>query len=124
MKKKRVLLVDNMLKVRSRLFEHLSDDYDIVLADNGQDGIEVFKSAKKPFDIILTGYQMSEMGGIKLAKEIRRVNRDIPIILMSINLPDEIGQKLIKKDCGITAFYERNGGIEVLRSIIKELLKK
>lgn len=124
MKKKRVLLVDSMLNIRARLSEQLSDDYNIVQADNGKEGVDIFRTEKEPFDIILTGYQMPKMGGIKLAKEIRRVNKDIPIILMSITLPDELGQKLIEKDFGITAFYDRQEAVENLRSLIEKLLEK
>lgn len=51
-------------------------------ASNGLDALESFNSMNS-FDIVLTDISMPKMNGIELIKNIRNVDKDIPIIVLS-----------------------------------------
>lgn len=53
----------------------------VFFASNGKEGLEIFK--KYAPDIILTDEVMPEMNGLEMIKEIRKIDKDIPIILVS-----------------------------------------
>lgn len=53
----------------------------VVIASNGQEGYEKYKS--KSIDLIISDISMPLMSGIEMAKEIRQINKHIPIILFT-----------------------------------------
>lgn len=61
--------------------------YDLTIASGGREAIEIFK-AKKP-DIIVLDYLMPEMDGIATLKEIRRLDKNIPVVMFTA-YPDKI----------------------------------
>lgn len=54
---------------------------DIVIAEDGEDGLEKFKN--NTFDIIITDINMPNMNGIEMVTEIRKSNKNITIIVLS-----------------------------------------
>ena len=61
--------------------------YDLTTASGGKEAIEIFK-VKKP-DIIVLDYLMPEMDGIATLKEIRKLDKKIPVIMFTA-YPDKI----------------------------------
>ena len=53
-----------------------------MLAGSGQEALEIFSKAA-PFDLVITDMQMPQMDGVTLAEMIRKVDADLPIILLS-----------------------------------------
>jgi len=51
----------------------------LVVADNGKEGLEKFN--KELFDMVITDLSMPVMDGLEMIKEIRKVNKTIPIIV-------------------------------------------
>lgn len=57
-------------------------------------GIEIFKEGKaflqafrkKPFDLVLLDIEMSQMDGITVAKELRKLHRDVPIVFLTSHI--------------------------------------
>ncbi len=66
---------DSMLMVLEEFF------IDIVVAIDGKDGLNKFKD--NDIDIVLTDINMPNMNGLDMAKEIKKINRDTPIIVLS-----------------------------------------
>lgn len=54
---------------------------DITIAIDGQDGLEKFKDNR--FDIIITDINMPKLTGLQMAKEIKEIDYDIPILIFS-----------------------------------------
>jgi CheY-like chemotaxis protein len=62
--------------------EHLElMGYRVVAFRNSPAALEHFRENIDGFDVIITDQTMPEMTGIQLTAEIRKYNRDIPIIL-------------------------------------------
>ncbi len=100
----KILCIDDeatALAVRKRLFESVG--YRVVAARSGDEGIRLFRS--EIFDIVILDYWMPGMNGIATARELKRMNPSVPVIILSglSQLPDEtigIAERWILKDEG------------------------
>ena len=85
----KILIVDDMVSIRSVLKEILSPlGAKIYEAENGQDAIE--KVIKTKFDVVLMDIEMPIINGLDVLKQLRQVHgfRHLPIIMMT-GLTDE-----------------------------------
>ena len=78
--RQRVLLVedDPNLGLLLQDYLQLKGKYDVVLAKDGEEGLEAFK--KGQFDICILDVMMPKKDGFTLGKDIRKINSEIPII--------------------------------------------
>ncbi|GGD32711.1 REC domain-containing phosphodiesterase [Malaciobacter pacificus] len=51
------------------------------VAQNGQEGLELFKQHESEIDLIITDVNMPIMNGLDMVKEIKKINLNIPIIV-------------------------------------------
>ncbi|MCT7602911.1 REC domain-containing phosphodiesterase [Aliarcobacter butzleri] len=51
------------------------------IAENGQEGLELFKKYEKNIDLIVTDINMPILNGLEMTKEIKNINPNIPIII-------------------------------------------
>ena len=81
----KVLLVDDsgtMRTIQRRCLNKLGiGDQDIVEAEDGCKALEYYE--KQAFDVILCDWNMPNMDGLTLLKEIRQRNKDIPVIMIT-----------------------------------------
>jgi DNA-binding response OmpR family regulator len=82
MKNKKILLAedDNNLGVLLRNYL-IAKNYDANLCINGREALELFQ--KNEFNICIIDIMMPEMDGLTFAKELRKINKDIPIIFLT-----------------------------------------
>lgn len=78
--RQKVLLVedDPNLGLLLQDYLQLKGKYDVILAQDGDEGLSCFTSGR--FDICILDVMMPKKDGFTLGKEIRRINADIPII--------------------------------------------
>lgn len=82
MEKTKVLLVEDDPNLGSLLKEYLeAKGYSTVLATNGKQGYDVF--SKDKFGICILDVMMPIKDGITLAKEIRAIDANIPIVFLT-----------------------------------------
>ena len=55
--------------------------YEVVATTSSGEALEVFSATPHQFDLVITDLTMPKMTGEFLAKELRRIRSDIPIIL-------------------------------------------
>lgn len=83
----KILLVEDSVLYKKIQKEHLSDlGFEIVEANHGQEAIEILKSRRHQFDIIVTDLEMPVCNGwefVKFVKEHVADFGDIPVIAMS-----------------------------------------
>ena len=113
----KILCIDDEepgLELRKLLLE--SAGYHVITARSGAEGIQLFRS--QPVDVIILDYWMSGMNGVSVARELKRLNAAIPIIILSAyaSLPDEA--------LGVADVWILKGGAtESLLASIKDLLE-
>jgi DNA-binding NtrC family response regulator len=102
--KRRVLIVDDDEKIRDMLCHYLGlHGFEAHAADNGISAIRLLSDSQQGFDIVITDYDMPEMGGIELVRNIRRRFAPETIIGMS-------GMNTTEKDfmnVGAHAFFPK-----------------
>ena len=79
----KVLIVDDsgtMRTIQKRCLNKLGIE-DIVEAEDGRKGLEAFE--RGTFDIILSDWNMPNMDGLALLKEIRQRNTTVPVLMIT-----------------------------------------
>ena len=70
---------ENLRLETSKILERMFDNVDIT--SNGQEGLESFK--KNSYDLVITDIEMPHMNGIEMSKNIRLINNETPIVIIS-----------------------------------------
>ena len=79
---KQILVIDDDAGIRDAFILALKNtEYRVDTAENGEEGIA--KEQKKKYDLIFLDLKMPGMTGIEALREIRKVNRDIPIYIIT-----------------------------------------
>lgn len=88
----RVLIIDDERGVRYILELLLTMmGYDVVVAENGQKGMELFNKFPA-FDLVITDIHMPGMDGNDIARSIRNSDRsDTPLVAVTANPEDIVG---------------------------------
>jgi signal transduction histidine kinase/CheY-like chemotaxis protein len=77
-----ILFVDDekvILNAYQKMLTQLG--YQVTLSVNGVEALELFRSDKNRFDLVITDFTMPNMTGTELARKLMRIRPDIPIIL-------------------------------------------
>ncbi len=78
----KVLYVEDNDTVRKDTAELLKEFFhQVETAANGEEGLEKFKKGK--FDLIITDINMPKMNGIEMIKEIKKIDKRIPVIVIT-----------------------------------------
>ena len=82
MANKRILIVEDEATLGRVLCDALQGQgYDVVLATDGVDGLEVFK--REGADLIIADIMMPRMDGMTMVEELRRVNSRVEVLFLS-----------------------------------------
>jgi len=104
--KKALVVEDNRVMASVLTFNLRKAGFDVTTAFNGVEGLESL--AKNQFDVVLTDYQMPQMGGEELCRQIRADARhaDIPIFLISAKRY-ELDATRIQEDLRLSGILEK-----------------
>lgn len=92
---KKVLLVEDNpynVMVGKQILE--KEKLQVEVAENGLKALEMFK--KNTYDVILMDIQMPVMDGYEATKEIRKLNKKVPILALSASIFIEIKDSIVK----------------------------
>lgn len=80
--KAEILLVDDEeLILRSVSYALKKEGYQITTANNGGEAVEKLKTAV--YDLVITDLQMEGMNGIEVLKEVRQINPDAAVMILT-----------------------------------------
>lgn len=122
--KKKILLVEDDNNLGNLLQDSLEiKNYEVVLRRNGDEGAAEFKLGK--FDMCILDVMMPKKDGFTLAKEIRRVNAQIPIIFLTAKAlkEDTIEGLKLGADDYITKPFSMDELVLRMENIFKRLPK-
>jgi PAS domain S-box-containing protein len=78
----RILLVDDEVTLATAMQYMLEMyGYDVITSTNSVKALETFRADPYGFDLVITDQTMPEMTGERLARELRRLRPDLPVIL-------------------------------------------
>ncbi|MEA3554766.1 MAG: response regulator [Campylobacterota bacterium] len=120
-----LLIVEDEKELNSELVNMLSLFFSSIdFAYDGKEGLEAFK--KNKHDIILTDITMPKMDGIKMTSEIKNINRDQHIVVLSAHGDTKFMIELI--DVGIDQFilkpFDRNTLMYKLLKVAENIIYK
>ena len=82
MKKKRILIVDDEKSIRDSLVEILTyEDYQTDVAKDGPEGLK--KIEEDFYDLVLCDVKMPKMDGLELLEKTKKIDSEIPFIMIS-----------------------------------------
>lgn len=117
----RILLVDDeaaIVKIEERMLERLG--YRVVSRTDSLEALDLFKADPRGFDMVLTDMTMPGMTGIQLAREIRTLRPDIPVVICT-GFSDQIDADTIRAQ-GIQGYVEKPVTKQEIAATIREVL--
>lgn len=120
MDKKKILIVEDEQKIARFLELELNyEGYEVLIANNGRDGLE--KGKKEDVDLIILDLMLPELSGIEVCRRIRQTS-DVPIIMLTAK--DDISDKVTGLDIGADDYMTKPFAVEELLARIRVLLKR
>ncbi|EAH4581318.1 response regulator transcription factor [Campylobacter jejuni] len=110
-----ILVVEDAIKTRESLINVLSERFSQVIgAQNGDEGPKKFKKFKP--DLVITDIAMPIMDGLDMAREIKEISDDVPIVVLSAYSEKE---RLLRSiDIGIDKYLIKPVDIEELFKVL------
>lgn len=119
-KKYKVLVIEDETKLaRFVELELLHEGYDVVIANDGRTGIELY-NVEDP-DIILLDLMLPELNGIEVCRRIRKES-SIPIIMLTAK--GEVIDKVVGLDSGADDYMTKPFAIEELLARLRVALRR
>jgi|GEM_PF-722917 len=96
------------------------EGYQVTTATNGKEGLTLFE--KQHFDLVLLDLSMPEMSGIEALEEIRRIDPNVPVVVMTgLEMPTA------RERCeqlGVEAYVLKPHSIQDVVEIVRDTLKQ
>jgi DNA-binding response OmpR family regulator len=87
--KKRILIIeDNPMVVKSLEFKLSRDGYEIIVATDGRQAMEIIESEE--FDLVITDLMLPFITGTQLIEHIKQVTPNVPVLVLSTATQEDI----------------------------------
>jgi len=116
-----VLYIDDdevMVVMVERLLQRLG--YVVTCLHDPAHAIEVVRVAPQAFDVVVTDLNMPELSGLDVARALSRIRADLPVIISSGNLPDQLQNEA--RQAGVRALVHKQFTLEELGAVIHWVL--
>jgi DNA-binding NtrC family response regulator len=110
--------VDDELGVRESLRILLKPDYDIYTAADGEEALKIIKERK--IDLITLDLRMPKLSGIETLREIRKIDREVPVIIITGYRTQEDQEEALFY--GVKQFISKPFNTSQIRSVIEGIL--
>ncbi len=112
---KNIILIDDepdVLEILKEFLEYL--DHNVDPFENPKLALEKF--SQKNYDILITDINLPEIDGYELISKIRKIDSDIPIVIISGYIDDFQKENILKK--GANAYIEKPFTLSKLQETI------
>ncbi len=96
--------------------------YEVLLAKNGQEALELYKNNQDKIDIILLDMIMPVMSGGETFDRVKEVNPKVKVLLSSGYSLEGEAKEILKRGCD--AFIQKPFKIEQLSQKLREVLDR
>ncbi len=119
-----ILIVDDEDSILNAFKRILADeDYEVRVANNGLDGLNILRSAKKPFSLIISDQRMPEMNGVQFFAQAKEIFPDAVRILLTGYADSDSIIEAINKG-GVHLYFTKPWHEEEILLHIKQSLSK
>ncbi len=119
--KKKILIIDDEEGIRNQFKWSLKQDYEVLVAGNAEEGIELFKSEHP--DLVVSDIALSENGdqdGLQLFEDIQLLDSKAKVIIITGNEQRELAIKAVQM--GAYDFYKKPIDLQEFKIILKRAL--
>lgn len=118
-----ILIVDDEMAVAKMYGNTLErQGYTVTMCTNSQAALALFRAESQRFDLVLTDMTMPYLPGNELAREVRRIRKDIPIII-STGYHKQMTEKEALRE-GFDAFVMKPLSKTTLLKTVRQVLDK
>lgn len=117
----RIVIADDHEIVRAGLKQIISDDEDMEVlgeSNNGENLIELVK--KNDYDVVLLDLKMQGISGIDVIKHIKVIKPELPIIVLSMHAEDQYAVRTIK--AGASGYLTKETAAENLVTAVRRVV--
>ncbi|MCM8771701.1 MAG: response regulator [Candidatus Omnitrophica bacterium] len=115
-----ILIIDDEIGPRESLRILFKNKYDVITAENGFKGLEILKSQK--VDIVILDLKMPQKNGIEVLSEIRQINKNVPVIILTGYGDMESAKKAMQYD--IVGFVSKPFEIIEIEELVENGIEK
>jgi len=119
-KKTTILVVDDERGVRQSFNMVLKDEYNVLLAENGEQAIDIF--IKNPVDLILLDILLPDIDGVELLQKLKEIDTNTEIIMVTAVKEIQTAVKAIK--LGAYEYVIKPFDVDDVLTIIHRALEK
>ena len=117
------LIIDDDAHVREILADNIKMlGYEVYAAENGNDGLEMFKTLQRKLSLVLADLFIPEMNGLELIGVIRWMNPEIPVVVCTGATSEDKILQLEK--LGVSAVLEKPFSIKELETHLTRIQLK
>jgi DNA-binding response OmpR family regulator len=117
----KILLVEDDLNLGLVIADHLKSlDYDVICAEDGSEGLVKFNEGV--FDLCILDVMLPLLDGFSLAKDIRKINTEIPILFLTAKSMTE--DKITGFEAGGDDYLTKPFSIQEFQLRVKALLRR
>jgi len=121
--KTKILLAEDDDNLGQLLWTYLKNKgFEAVLAKNGRQAYDLFNDPKNDFEFIILDVMMPEMDGFTLAKEVRELDKNIPILFLTAKAMSD--DKLKGFELGADDYLTKPFSMEELLARMKAILNR
>jgi two-component system OmpR family response regulator len=118
---KTILVVEDEVKIRELLDQHLTNEgYEVLQASNGAEAVEIVRN--QPVDLVILDLMMPVMDGYATLRELRNINRRLPVIMLTAKT-EEIDM-LLGLELGADDYMTKPFSLRELTARIKSVLRR
>lgn len=118
---KKVLVVDDMTAIRQVIMAHLkSVGCEPLGVSNGRVALDLL--ARRPFDLVLSDWNMPGMDGTQLVTAIRARNKTIPIVMVTAEGDPKLLETL--RELGISGYIIKPFKPQALLKLLQKIFPK
>ena len=119
----RILLVDDepaLTVMFQKLLRRMN--YQAITSNHAGEAIRLFRENPALFDLVITDLTMPEINGLEVARQIRAIRPDMPVVLVS-GLSAALTEETLH-EAGIRELLEKPVSMNALADVVQRLLKK
>ena len=121
--KTKILLAEDDDNLGQLLWTYLKNKgFDAMLAKNGRQAYDLFNDPKNNFEFMILDVMMPEMDGFTLAKEVRELDKNIPILFLTAKAMSD--DKLKGFELGADDYLTKPFSMEELLARMKAILSR
>lgn len=117
-----ILIIDDNKEILWILQDILSDEFNVVTAENGNDGLE--KLVNSMPELVITDIMMPNLDGMSLTRKIKANPYTMHIPLIILSAKSAIDDRIEGVEAGADAYIPKPFDIQYLKTIVRQLIEK